>query len=867
MTIYRGTMTAVWLAALPTAALAQAQAPVAQGGAQPRSQAATMAAQDAADEEITVTGQREPGAVVGDIKPETQLNAGDIRSFGVSTVSELLTELTPQTTSGRGNGEAPVVLLNGKRISGMNEIRDIPTEAIRRVDILPEEVALKYGYPANQKVVNIVLRPRFRAVTGELAGGTSTEGGRENGEANSYLLRIQGDNRVNLGIRYAAADSLSEAQRDIVSNNRVNADDVGQYRSLLPSTQALTLNGVLARPLTDQIQMSLNGTFGYTTSDSDQGLPTGVTTQPDKVRQQSVRGLSGHFGSNFGGAIGAWRWNLTGNYDHAESRTRTDRGVDIVLPGETSSQRLIDHAKSKSDIGNVQFVVAGTLFDLPAGPVTSSAKVGGELTGFDAQSSRFGVVSASDLSRNIASGQTSFDLPIASRRNNVLDAIGDLSLNLNLAADRVSHFSTLTTIGYGAKWTPIPLISFIASVTDDEGAPTVQQLGNPVVSTPNVRVYDYRTGTSVDITRITGGNPNLGSDKRHVLKLGFTLKPTLTNRADLSLTANYTKTRIKNSFGSFPTNTVEIEDAFPDRFVRDSSGRLLSIDSRPVQFAHEDRQQLRWGINFSKSLTSAAAMKAMEDAREARRAQMEKAREQREAAQKEQQAKQDGDKPADLSALGGQQPATPEQPSTRNFGGDGGNGGPGGGQGRGPGGFGGPGGPGGGRFGGGPPGGLGRMQLGVYHTWFFKNEILIRPGVPVLDLLDGSATGNNGGQPRHLIELQGGFTKSGLGARLSGSWQSGTTVRGGTNSATGDLTFSDFAKADLRLFADLGQVQSIAKDHPWVRGMRLSLAITNITNNRIKVRDQTGATPLSYQGGYLDPLGRAVKFEVRKLFF
>jgi iron complex outermembrane receptor protein len=137
----------------------------------------------------------------------------------------------------------------------------------------------------------------------------------------------------------------------------------------------------------------------------------------------------------------------------------------------------------------------------------------------------------------------------------------------------------------------------------------------------------------------------------------------------------------------------------------------------------------------------------------------------------------------------------------------------------------------------------------------------------VLDLLDGSATGNNGGQPRHLIELQGGFTKSGLGARLSGSWQSGTTVRGGTNSATGDLTFSDFAKADLRLFADLGQVQSIAKDHPWVRGMRLSLAITNITNNRIKVRDQTGATPLSYQGGYLDPLGRAVKFEVRKLFF
>ena len=121
---------------------------------------------------VTVRGTRiQPGAVVGDIKPEVQFSAAEIQSFGVSSVTDLLAELAPQTRSGRGRGgESPVILLNGRRISGFNEVRDIPTEAIARVDILPEEVSLKYGYTADQKVVNIVLRRRFRAITGELQG-------------------------------------------------------------------------------------------------------------------------------------------------------------------------------------------------------------------------------------------------------------------------------------------------------------------------------------------------------------------------------------------------------------------------------------------------------------------------------------------------------------------------------------------------------------------------------------------------------------------------------------------------------------------------------------------------------------------------
>jgi outer membrane cobalamin receptor len=143
-----------------------------------RGEAGAEAEEDAA---IVVTGQRLRGAVEGDIPPEVTLNPAEIRAFGANTIAELITALAPQTSSGRGRGGGggfPVILVNGRRISGFSEVRDLPPEAIERVDILPEEVALRYGYRADQRVVNLVLRERFNAVTAELEGGLATAGGR-----------------------------------------------------------------------------------------------------------------------------------------------------------------------------------------------------------------------------------------------------------------------------------------------------------------------------------------------------------------------------------------------------------------------------------------------------------------------------------------------------------------------------------------------------------------------------------------------------------------------------------------------------------------------------------------------------------------
>ncbi|EQB01432.1 hypothetical protein L485_11200, partial [Sphingobium baderi LL03] len=169
-------------------------------------------------------------------------------------------------------------------------------------------------------------------------------------------------------------------------------------------------------------------------------------------------------------------------------------------------------------------------------------------------------------------------------------------------------------------------------------------------------------------------------------------------------------------------------------------------------------------------------------------------------------------------------------------------------------------------FGGRRGGGGGRLSFSLYHTWHLTESILIAPGVPELNLLSGDATGSSGGQPRHEIEARLGYSNNGIGGRLSVNWESGTHVDGALG-GTSRLNFASLATANLRIFANLGQMPGLVRDHPFLRGARVSIGIDNIFNARRDVTDAAGATPLRYQPDYLDPLGRAVTISFRKLFF
>ena len=845
------------------------------------------------------------GKVEGNIEPELELNEEEIKSFGAGSIGELLTMLTPQTTStrGRDGGGGPVLLINGRRISGFQEIQGIPPEAIERFQVLPEEVALNYGYKADQRVVNIILKKNYNALQTQGAVTVATDGGRVSGGGGGNRVNINGDKRWNVDVQLSHDPYLLETDRnigrapngqpfDLVGNvaslngaaldptisasfagapdsavngrapladfgplaGRYNTGDLTASRSLISKSDKGTFRGSISRDLNKQTQLTLSGNLEDSSSHALLGLPGVSFTLPGgspfSPFSQAVTGyryidapgalsrdvdtLRTQVSMAANGRVKDWRWNVTGDFDRTNTDTETGRGLDAsafqaaVAAGDAtvnpfgviapSLYKAVapDTAHSISTAASAELVLNGNLFMLPAGGLQTTFKVGANSKGLNSETVRSGVTTKRDITRTTESFQSSFNLPITSTRNNVLAKLGDLSANVNAGYDNLSDLGGLTTLGGGFNWSPIKPISFIASYTDEEGAPTTNQINDPLVVTPNVSVFDFTTGQTVIISRTDGGNANLLNDNRRVSKFGVNYKPFTS--IELTFNATYTRAETKNVIASFPAITPDLERAFPDRFVRDASGRLLSIDARPVNFASAQNENIRWGFNLFKAVG----------------------------------------KPAPGSAGG---------PGGR-FGGPGG-GPPGGGMMRvGGGGPGGP--PGGGGMMGPPPGmmrpGQGLFQLSVYHTWRLSDEITVRKGMPVLDQLDGAAISARNGQARHEVSIQGGYFKDGLGFRFNGAWKASTWVDGGSTGGQ-TLYFSDLATLGVNLFANFSAParKPMVDKFPLLKGAQLSLNFENLFDSKQSVHDQSGATPQAYQRDYLDPLGRTVRLGFRKL--
>ncbi|WP_137871804.1 TonB-dependent receptor, partial [Sphingomonas sp. 1F27F7B] len=704
--------------ATPGGALAQAQQPApsptqdhpARQRAPQPAPAQEQGPDDMGDEGTIVVNGVLPGAVKTDVKPEVQLNPADIRAYGASNVSELITALQAQLGSSAGRGdEQPVILISGRR-SSMNEVRDLPTEAIDRIDILPEEVALQYGYGPTQKVINFVLRNRFRAVTTVLEGQMPTAGGNATESANLNILKLNRDGRVTLDVKYNQNSAILESERGVsrVGNalfdtrgnitgiggaeidpalsalagrpvtvagvpagaaggpqslaayaanaNDPNVTDLTPYRTLVGPAKNLTISGIYNRALSAKVSATANVSLDVNQSEAWLGLPSAALRLPagnpwspfaqdvqllryydnlnPLTRSSGSQSLRGEVTINGDSSpwIGSWRWSVNANYQQTGSDTTTTRGVDPSLmqallnagdpgfnpfapiPYSLVGSRPDDRTQSTTKVGNIEFLTNGPLFKLPAGDVTTSIRVAGRTNDLSGKSFRSGLYSASDISRDIGAVRGNISIPITSRRRAVLDAIGDFSINANFEIEQLSDFGRLTTTGYGFNWSPITQVQAIVSFINDSNAPTPAQLGNPMVTTPNVPVYDFVRGESVNITQITGGNPLLGADSRHVFRLGLNIRPfTETN---LGIVVNYTNTRYRNAIQTFPGASEEIEAAFPDRFVRDGAGRLLSIDSRPVNYDRTAHSELRWGFNLFIPIAS-PQQKRMRERREA----------------------------------------------------------------------------------------------------------------------------------------------------------------------------------------------------------------------------------------------------------
>jgi iron complex outermembrane receptor protein len=829
---------------------------------------AALAAQGAEDRNriagVIVTAPRAPDELLLD-----HLTDFDIAGYGVDTIGELLAGLTRELAGAQAS--APLVLINGRRITSPSEVADLPTESIQRIEVLREHAAVRYGGSPGQKVVNIVLRPQFRSATASLSGGLATEGDWRNGEGAFSLARIQGDNRLSLGAKVYAAGQLLESERDIQPTptgfdilgniipapgrpggeidpalsiaagrlvtvagvpagverpgladfastaNLANVSDLGPFRTLSPERRRYSLNGTITRELSEDLTASVNASVNHETSKSRNGLAAATLLLPasspyspfsntvaiarylDVPLEQSVRGIGGHLGISANAKLGRWSLSTSTELGHRQTRISTDRGVgtDLLqtrltagdpslnpfgpLPASILGPRLRDRARSRLGTGGATFVVSGPLLRAPAGDVRVSLQTDLTRSSLRARLARADLVTKGERERTDAGVWLNIEAPIT-RRGRPGGAVGDVSTHFSAAIRSVSDVRTLESLGYGLNWTPRSGVSITASMKQDRQPPTLLQLASPIVETSGLRLFDYVSGETVELTGVSGGNPALLPDRRRTLKVGIDILPLKADR--LRISAEYARIRVRDPIANLPAATAEIQGAFPERFIRDSNGALLRIDSRLINFAREDRQQLHWGFVFRhapKRIATAGDSNAAGDARST------------------------ASKGNGIGARLG-------------------------------------------------------FRLSLHHTWIFKDELLLRPGIPALDRLHGGPTGSAGGQPRHLLQWEVGANSRGLGARLTGNWRSATTVRSGTE----DLHFSSLTQHDLHLYADLAEpLPSWAR----ARGVRLSLTIVNLLNDRQKVRDPRGATPLIYQPAYMDPLGRTVTLGLRKQLY
>jgi hypothetical protein len=743
--------------------------------------------------EIVVAIPKPRGSVAGDIPAELSFDAVDLLAFGANDVQELLDTLGARVGSERGrDANGPVVLLNGRRISGFAEIARIPVEAIERLEVFPEELALTYGFPTNRKVVNVVTFERFDSRLAQLSYARPTEGGFDTPRAAANLLRIRGDTRFSLDGQYSRSGALLESERGVLQIG--DAQDLGRFRTLLPETERILLSGTASAALLKGMSSTLNGSFESDRSRNLFGIAASGRPVTGDVDTQTVR-----LGTVLAGPLGGWQWTFTGNHDRISVLTQIDTG---------QGGARLNRARGIDTRTNADVLLSGEAAKLPAGPMSVSISAGIDFRDF-ASRSRFGADDQRfELARDRAAAQANLTIPLADRRRTAGGMIGDLSINANAAVEELSDIGTLRTWGYGLNWTPKPAINVIASVTQEEGAPTVEQLGSPLVVTPNVRTFDFTRGETVDLTRSFGGNPVLRADDRRVISLGVTADPF--PRRNLTITIDYLRTRVDDPIAAFPIPLPQIEAAFPERFTRDTDNRLLRIDARPLNFDRSEQEQIRVGFNFFRPL--GAVPEELQGIRPR-------------IFQNEAEAR--SRLPAGATMVMAQ-PGTP-----------------------------------GGRLG---DTLLSRLYISVYYTRRLRDEIRLRSGGTTLDLLDGAAVDFSGGRPRHEIEAQAGVFKRGLGARVTASWVSGTNVTGGAGQgdAVSDLRFSAFGTIDVNLFVNLAERFGGAKEPVWLKGSRISLSVVNLFNVRPQVRDAAGAIPIIYQPVYLNPLGRVVSLSLRK---
>ncbi|MEO0575089.1 MAG: hypothetical protein AAF004_06465 [Pseudomonadota bacterium] len=535
---------------------------------------------DAADqvvEEIVVRGQTAQGTVISAEEPELVLTESDIAAYGVSTIGELLQAIAAETASNAGRRDAPpVVLLNGRRISGFREIGRYPVESVLRVEVLSEAVSLSYGFAANQRVINFILKDDVKILAVETRARAPQAGGSTQLTATAQQLAISGDSRLSLDVSFIDTPAILESERaDIIRpegdmTDRAIRGDLEQW-SIGTSIARAALENAIATGSASLDRSELSTLLG------GNGFRQEQTTDTLDI------------GLSLNGPLAPTIWGATASHQ------RVGQVIEVFGDGGFGATQRTEQDRSLTRMDGVINTQIAGLYSSPLA-VTMNAGVARERQ----TNCRTSLDDTARASFGRDSMEVGFSIDAAELRPRFLT--GELSLNANGALRRLSDIGTLGDFGVGIAWRVNDFFQWDFTYNEQQGAPELEALSAPLVVLPNARVFDITSGASRVADVVDGGNPQLVGDARRIVQWGARVYPLGTN--DLTLGIDYTLIQINNETRQFDLLTDAFERAFPERVERTGDGVLTRFDQRAVLTESTQQRTLRSSLSWSRDIAA-----------------------------------------------------------------------------------------------------------------------------------------------------------------------------------------------------------------------------------------------------------------------
>ncbi|MFK7977795.1 MAG: hypothetical protein AB8C02_16815 [Halioglobus sp.] len=817
-------------------------------------------------ETVKVTASSADVSAGGDIDADAYYDETDIEAFGASTLEELLEELAPDVASVRGRFSGkPIVLVNGRRIASFTGIRRYPPEAVKRLEIFPEEVALRYGYRADQKVVNIQLQPHFRAKT--LRGSTQVSEGNEGAatKVSADYVRFQLDKRLSFDLQAENQNEILESDRSVPARLQ---------------GRPFSIEGNLRSPGGGEIDAALSELAGETVTAAT--LPSALNHAPLTLA------------SLLPSANNPIRSNIQGARSLQPKREILSSGINYSFPiGEellATVSGSYEQTEQTSYLGLPRYtqLIAG---EKPSSPFQNTVELN-RYNPFNGPLKREQIGDVYTLSGDVAATYSGWtwswitNLTVTERTTRTdrsttvgelpegTNPFGNLTQFLQLQRDRqdsdIRNYETRILIDGTLGQLPHGQIA-----TSLSGALTRNEQRNKTSSVFSNTTGDSATAVSRRLERnvsqmrasinaplLDGQNTgklsaNMNgelsrySDFGQITTFGFGLNWKLNNA--LAFILSYTKEAGAPEVAELSDPLLLTPNQSVYDFASDSSVRATRIGGGNPALKPDKREIWRVGVRLRpiKKHDLSFNVDWVESKTDAPIDSFPAPSEEIEAVFPERFIRDNSGnlltfdtRPINLHlestqemrtgfrykrAIKSSKASRAEKKSTsariaskrRNA-------------------------------------GKGRLAFALDHTWTIENELTIAPGLAAIDYVGRSTNGRGRGGAEHEITARLSYYRNRMGIRINANWQSAISTL--PNAAgTSALRQADLYTVDVSAFKKF-------RPKSGLKGMRVRLKIENLFNEKADIRDRSGVVPAGRSGDELDPFGRTVKLELRKMF-